>query len=497
MKQNATVRTNGARVPVQNTPSAAWRGHPPKVRQVLGSHKLQAKLTVGQPNDKYEQEADRIADQVTQMPAKATLDIAGKTKTPSVQRLCTECEEEERLQTKSAVGKTPQVSAGTAASISSMRGGGRPLQERSRAYFEPRLGQDLGNVRIHDDNRSAQLARSVGARAFTIGSDIAFGSGEFAPDTFYGRHLLAHELTHVVQQDSASALSLNPSLQAAPRARQVSNHVLQRAPTLDILPQGAGTPKANQRLAAKSCVVDCDGTGIGTLHIMPLFHHMKTRNAIVNPTDPATGIGSAIHFIESATPQGTCTCNNYQIIQVITTTHSQGNRGNEYVDNQGVNTPFYCAAVKTLSARRNVNPTTCGTGEHEIPGGYPDASQRVLTTHSIYDRPTFMQSGTPGGNGFSWKAEARVACIRNGAPDKILGGVTYGFTRGIETDAQGQKTWKVTVDPIEPQCSTYASSTFVDTLKNDPTTSSYKFITTQQPTVPGVPLERGGFAPLR
>jgi hypothetical protein len=79
-------------------------------------------------------------------------------------------------------------------------GGGLPLPPPMRAFFEPRLGWDFGNVRVHTDGAAAAAARGLRARAFTIGRHIVFGTGEYAPATTPGRALLAHELAHVVQQ---------------------------------------------------------------------------------------------------------------------------------------------------------------------------------------------------------------------------------------------------------------------------------------------------------
>jgi hypothetical protein len=78
--------------------------------------------------------------------------------------------------------------------------GGRPLPQATRAFFEPRFGWDLGDVRVHTDGAAAAAARGLQARAFGVGRDIVFGAGEYAPDTAAGRALLAHELAHVVQQ---------------------------------------------------------------------------------------------------------------------------------------------------------------------------------------------------------------------------------------------------------------------------------------------------------
>ena len=85
---------------------------------------------------------------------------------------------------------------------------GRPLDAETRAYFEPRLGHDFSQVRVHTDDRAAESADAVNAHAYTVGPQLVFGAGQFAPHTSAGRHLLAHELTHVVQQSPSS--SSNP-----------------------------------------------------------------------------------------------------------------------------------------------------------------------------------------------------------------------------------------------------------------------------------------------
>ena len=77
---------------------------------------------------------------------------------------------------------------------------GQPLDPATRAFFEPRFGQDFSRVRVHTDARAADSAKAVNALAYTVGRDVVFASGQYAPDTNTGRRLLAHELTHVVQQ---------------------------------------------------------------------------------------------------------------------------------------------------------------------------------------------------------------------------------------------------------------------------------------------------------
>jgi hypothetical protein len=89
--------------------------------------------------------------------------------------------------------------------------GGRPLGDAARAFYEPRLGQDFGHVRVHTDARAAASAHALGARAFTLGRDIFFGQGLYAPETTQGRRLIAHELTHVAQQAGGTPASTSPA----------------------------------------------------------------------------------------------------------------------------------------------------------------------------------------------------------------------------------------------------------------------------------------------
>jgi LAS superfamily LD-carboxypeptidase LdcB len=179
---------------------------------------IQAKLAVGQPGDKYEQEADRVADEVMQM-AEPHVQRRSEPKedeeeklqsktiteqiTPLVQRqIEPEKEEEEIIQTERAGGQTPQVNHSLEAHIQSLRSGGQHLSAPTRAFFESRFGHDFSQVRVHTDSKAVEAARSLNAKAFTIGRDVVFGTGQYSPDTLGGRQLLAHELTHVIQQQA-------------------------------------------------------------------------------------------------------------------------------------------------------------------------------------------------------------------------------------------------------------------------------------------------------
>ena len=164
--------------------------------------KFQAKLTIGEPNDQYEQEADRVAEQVMRMPQPQ---LQGRVKPVKTH-------EEDLGKTKSIAGPmTPQASDHTlsvdseiAASINTVCRGGRPLPKAASDFFEPRFGYDFSQVRVHTDARANKVARALGVHAFTFGDNIVFGTNQYSPRSSKGRHLLAHELTHVVQQGGVS-----------------------------------------------------------------------------------------------------------------------------------------------------------------------------------------------------------------------------------------------------------------------------------------------------
>ena len=196
---------------------------------------LQPKLAIGSIDDPLEHEADRVADQVMRTP---TPEISVTAAQPIVSRKCAECEEEEKLQKKEA---GPQAATNeTPAIVHAVLGSpGQPLDAATRAYFEPRFGYDFSEVRIHADALAAASAREVKAQAYTVGHDIVFGAGRLAPGTHEGRRLLAHELTHTVQQSSIGHPS-NATVREAENAPMVLQRKIDPAACLaqkdEILP---------------------------------------------------------------------------------------------------------------------------------------------------------------------------------------------------------------------------------------------------------------------
>ena len=169
-------------------------------------HALQAKLTVNEPGDQYEQEADRVAEQVMRMPD-TTLRLQRKCgcggSTASGES-CEECASPHvQLQRRATPENSSSVAAAPPVVHDVLRSSGQPLDTSTRAFMEPRFGHTFDQVRVHTDERAAESARAVNALAFTVGVDVVFGHGEYLPQTFQGRSLLAHELAHVVQQSAS------------------------------------------------------------------------------------------------------------------------------------------------------------------------------------------------------------------------------------------------------------------------------------------------------
>jgi hypothetical protein len=165
---------------------------------------FQPKLTVNQHNDVYEQEADAMADKVMRMPDPAHNDHAFfKPASTVVQRKCQHCEEEEKVHRKESSGTEAQGSHELDSYVGSLGASGQRLPESSRQFFEPRFGRDFSNVRLHTDAVAAKSAQSINALAYTTGNNIVFNSGQYSPESDSGKKLMAHELTHVVQQKSA------------------------------------------------------------------------------------------------------------------------------------------------------------------------------------------------------------------------------------------------------------------------------------------------------
>lgn len=184
---------------------------------------IQTKLQINKPGDEYEQEADLVSGQVMRMPE------------PRLQRACacggkcSECQanqtwhEDELLQTKRIGSVEAGQSTVPPAVHDVLRSPGHPLAPSARSFMESRFRRDFSGVRVHSDEKAAESARSLHALGYTVGRDIVFGAGQYAPGTLAGRRLLAHELTHVVQQNALSLSSAIVQRQYDPMQQHVDD----------------------------------------------------------------------------------------------------------------------------------------------------------------------------------------------------------------------------------------------------------------------------------
>ena len=180
-------------------------------------HNLQRKLSIGASNDPLEHEADRVADQVMSMQPNATVNKAPV-----------------RIQRYS--GQTNQGEGLAPASVDHvLSSAGRPLEPTLRNDMEQRFGHDFSHVRVHTGGTAEQSAREVNANAYTVGNSVVFGAGKYAPQTQSGKRLLAHELTHVVQQEASPSSSTHSNTASVQKKSTInfSNVFLRRDGIID------------------------------------------------------------------------------------------------------------------------------------------------------------------------------------------------------------------------------------------------------------------------
>ncbi|HYV84168.1 MAG TPA: DUF4157 domain-containing protein [Pyrinomonadaceae bacterium] len=173
------------------------------MNRLLRSPLIQTKLTVSNPGDEYEREADRVADKVMRMPEPAAR-LQRKCDCGSSgasDQSCENCANRSlKLQRRATSVNESGAMSAPAIVQDTLGSPGRALDQNTRTFFENRFGHDFSNVRIHTDEHASRSAESVNALAYTVGNSIVFRAGTYSPHTTGGQKLLAHELTHVVQQ---------------------------------------------------------------------------------------------------------------------------------------------------------------------------------------------------------------------------------------------------------------------------------------------------------
>ena len=229
--------------------------------------RLQAKLTVSEPDDPLEREADRVADRVMRASdgtscstcpdedEQRAMDFRGQAVRGTAQRFpIAEHDSAMSPGAPSNLGRGPPPEDLVATALGSSDGVALPLHVRS--FFEPRFGRDFGAVRLHTGPLAITAARSIGAFAFTLGRDIVFGGGSYAPESQHGRRLLAHELSHVAQQTASTARA--PPMRWAPATPGA------RRSRLGPTPPSRGMPA--QRSAQRRLTT---AGGFGVIHRIP------------------------------------------------------------------------------------------------------------------------------------------------------------------------------------------------------------------------------------
>lgn len=166
---------------------------------------IQPKLTINQPNDIYEQEADAMETSIMRMPDQGNVQpfFHSVNSSNGIQKKCAHCEEEDKLQMKGESGAGGGMAA-PAIVHNTINSGGKPLDANTKTFMESRFGYDFGNVQIHDDSSAHQSSAAINALAYTHGNHVVFGAGWYQPTTDPGKQLIAHELTHVLQQGGRS-----------------------------------------------------------------------------------------------------------------------------------------------------------------------------------------------------------------------------------------------------------------------------------------------------
>lgn len=276
-----------------------------------------ASLQIGEPDDVFEREADRVADRVLARapPAGPQWSLAKGIGAHRLQRACAcgastnsqgecaECKEKETLQRK-ATGSAARSAPPLVGEV--LRAPGAPLHKDARQFFEARFQRDFSSVRIHTDAQAAASAKAVNAAAYTVGNDLVFGSGNYDIHTDRGRRLVAHELAHTIQQTGGGALAATP--------------VLRRA-TIGWSGAPAGTRNAGESHVGRIRRIAVGGLSQGfqsragspsgrAIVLIP-------SSAGANPFDPTKPVDVLLHFHGHDTTYGADAADHYKDVDIF------------------------------------------------------------------------------------------------------------------------------------------------------------------------------------
>ncbi|HEX3876053.1 MAG TPA: DUF4157 domain-containing protein [Bryobacteraceae bacterium] len=184
------------------------------------------KLAINQPGDAWEQEADRVSGQVLSM------------SNPQVHSTCScggACDKCQQVQRKTIAESGGSIASGAPPQVQrALNSAGQSLEGGARDFMETRFGRSFDGVRIHTGASAIRANTALGAKAFTAGSHIVFGADQYRPSTREGRSLLAHELTHVVQQSPSSAAVADAPLPIGASPQQIAPQRMHPAALADL-----------------------------------------------------------------------------------------------------------------------------------------------------------------------------------------------------------------------------------------------------------------------
>ena len=374
-KETTSVKTGGTRAPVAAPRPAVGVGvrsrsavlptqNPQWERLALrrttaGVPAAQARLAVGRTDDPLEREADTLAQRLLRMPDPATPAAAPAPSPPTVRRVCDDCaREDEALRRRTPDGDAPGVDPREAPPgvHTVLNAPGQPLDRGARAFFEPRLDRDLGEVRIHTDGAAGRSALAVGAQAYAVGRHIAFAPGRYAPNTQDGRYLLGHELAHTIQQGASA-----PTLRRAPPPKPATQPatVPTPGPTDFVLNRVGASTTSRISFAPGSSALDA-GASAAVVSIKALAPASLRLIGYASAEEPATlaqDRADAVRLALTAAPNAV-TVSSAVGNAAATATRSDyvGARSVEVLVGAAAPSTVNCAATNALGAL--VNPPT-------------------------------------------------------------------------------------------------------------------------------------------
>lgn len=243
-----------------------------QMKEANGSGSLQSQATAEEEERKRPEDAGMV-----QM-KEASVSPPGQSMNPKDEDNRKRMEDGQSVYAKEEAGEAPSASTDVGSDVESQiengSSGGEPLPADLRDYFEPRFGQDLSHVRIHKGALASGSAKAIHARAYTTGKDIVLGAGEYAPETTEGKKLLAHELTHVIQQqgvgrrvqryETEEHASMGETGEELKEVVAPTVYVVQKGDTLESIAAKFGATVAALKDANKGKLMkspDADGSG--------------------------------------------------------------------------------------------------------------------------------------------------------------------------------------------------------------------------------------------